>query len=348
MFSSEDDQGQPIHHIQNTNQIPEHHTFLNGAKMEGDELSPKYQLKPGDTIEIGRRVFQYMSCVSRATPNDRFVLACQEGRLRLAMKLFADCGANTDHVDSRGMTPLFHGCLRGHLKLVEWLVCGAGADLHHMISIGGKVITSGMIALDQGHFKIALFLARCEGWTMLHKAAWLADPERCCEVLRDGSALVSEVSAAKETAMHVATSAAKRLMCSEDASGENAAEKALRERKKESILNVIRILERASERWRPSSNLLFPPEYRQMVFGIMMMRRTLANLPVGSVERRRPICDLPLELWHMILSHIPHDAFSPREGDPRHDKIRSTVASISAPGPKSVLVASPNSAPGVV
>jgi len=160
-----------LHQIEQLSE--DHTTTLNGQALEMGE-SP-ISLHVGDLLELGQRVFKYVVCVARAAPNEKLLQACQEGRLCLAKRLVEVLGASPDHVDSRGMTPLFHSCLRGHGDIVEWLVCSAEArllsscprnritslvslldsdrgrphpppapqaDLHHMISIGGKVITS--------------------------------------------------------------------------------------------------------------------------------------------------------------------------------------------------------------
>lgn len=196
-----------------------------------------------------------------------------------------------------------------------------------MISIGGKIITCGMVALDQGHFKVAFFLARSEGWTPLHKAAYVADPDRCREVLRDGLALVSDKSSARETAVQVASSVAKSLL--EQVQGTHDEED---ETKRQRALETIQVLEDAAQPWKPRHNLLFPPEFRRMVASILMMRRTLSNV---VALRKRPISELPLELWHMILAWIPHDAFS--EEREECSRIQSKVAEITGPGPQSIL-----------
>jgi len=196
----------------------------------------------------------------------------------------------------------------------------------------GEVITSGMIALDQGHFQIAFFLARCEGWTGLHKAAYLSLPGQCRNVLEQGTGLALDKSAAKETALQVATSVAGMLM--KEPQGAHEEEDEVRRRR---ALETIDILEHAAAPWKPKHNLLFPPEFRSVVVGILMMRRSLRNTVV-QLPRKRSISELPLELWHMIIAWIPHDAFSPAR--PEYNAIQSKVAEIaSAPQPTSILAA---------
>jgi len=262
--------------------------------------------------------------------------ACQEGRLILAKYLVSKHGADPDYVDGRGMTPLFHACLRGHKELVEWLVCEVNADLHHMISIGGQVITSGMVALDQGHFKIAFFLARVEGWTTLHKAAFRGDVKVCKDILWKGDSSIDHKSASKETALAVAVSAAANTMAAvTETVGDN-------DQQKEDYLATIQVLEQASQPWRPKNNMLFPPRFRRVVSSILMIRHTLQKWNQGGNRVKRPMSELPMELWFMIVAFIPHDTFDDTHGG-GEQKLTSTIAQLPdgyvMPAAQSILVA---------
>ena len=226
------------------------------------------------------------------------------------VQMLVAAGADLHKRDTKGLTALHTGCLKGHLEVVKFLCSTCQRYAEALLTEKSK--SKFRIPRQRPQSPIEMAAANGHLHTVLYLLQTLAlrghgpgpIAAQCCERARDnGHTAVAHAlhECGDWTALHFCTAAGEREAartllaagadpCARDVRGVTPRDVAVRH-DRGAVLDVLT----AATVWRPEAHGLFPRPFRNAIRGLVLTCRRMEGVCAG----------VPEDVWWAVLAYLP-------------------------------------------